>query len=147
MQSILRVLFAIACMGGVFACTTTPPAANPPPPAAASAPGPLGIGGGPRDDSEAMLRTSEGAKARVVEAHCWRAVRCGDVGEGESFETFDDCLANFPVLHAEDFVAFDCASGIRPDTLSSCLSAIEEEVCGSTARYPSCTSIGMCNSI
>ena len=103
---------------------------------------PSAIGGGPSAPA-----STEDAMSQAIRLRCAREQRCDNVGFKRPYSSMDDCVASVAVMHPDDFAGLQCENGVRADALSECLQEISREQCVPGARFASCRSIGLCNSI
>lgn len=139
---------AVVSMGLAIGCSHSaggPSAQGPSPvgeqqatPVAVEAP-PSAVGGGPSSASHAM--------DLAIHKRCEREQRCDNVGDQRPYASMDDCIANVAIMHADDFAGLQCEGSVRNDALSDCIQEIERDTCTPGARFASCRSIGLCNSI
>jgi hypothetical protein len=106
------------------------------------------IGGGPTD-LEAPGRSSVGrALNKLARVRCDREERCANVGVGQKYETYDQCVRKVRNDKSDDLNRTECPGGIKQRELSDCLDAIRTESCSNPlealSRLAACRSGVMC---
>ena len=95
----------------------------------------------------ARPKTGEGINL-ISEARCDREVRCGGVGQGETWETRDRCIADLNHEGHADLDDETCPGGLDQRNVDRCLSEINAERCGAPLdtleRLVACRAASLC---
>jgi hypothetical protein len=103
-----QLLCASLAAALVVACgADEPPAASPPQP----------------------IMTYGAVNDAMANAACRRAQRCGDVGEGEDFESAEACLVDYSDDASEAVDSNDCDRPVLREQLEGCLAVIDATAC------------------
>lgn len=101
----------------------------------------------PQQDKAARAATTR-ATDEIADARCAREQRCGDIGEGKSYTSKDDCLARVRADWKGDLNANECPAGVNEVRLNECLTSVKQEECGhpfeTLDRVATCRSGAMC---
>jgi hypothetical protein len=95
--------------------------------------------------SDAQAQT---AVKSLTAARCDHEVRCGEVGRGEKYMSYESCEEHIRDDWGDELRPYECARGVNASRLTTCTNAMRSESCGTVLKalgeYESCGSSAIC---
>lgn len=91
----------------------------------------------------------DAAADAIAEARCERERRCGNIGEGRTYESRFECRRRVLANWADDLNAIECSRGVHETSLAGCLRELRETECDdlrdTLGRWMACEGARICD--